>query len=129
EQWCANRIPIRNPKPPRVDAVLPAVLRNRPEADSGAGALRAHACGVVHGRWLSFEKRGVSEHAAVRRSESEHGSSTSLRTVGDRRGVEPGQDLLSSSTIGGGNPKARKAHQALSVARAQIQTSASDPVT
>src|SRR2546423_3407644 len=115
EQRKANRVPIRHPFAPAADSVLPAVLRNRPEADTGADAFRAQPGGVVHGRRLSLEERGVSEHAAVRRDEPANVASAPPRTVGDRGDAQPRQVLLPSTNFGSRDPSVGQAHRAVSV--------------
>src|SRR5205814_5128326 len=61
--------------------------------------------------------------------ESTNGSSTPPRAVGNRGDAQSRQVLLPSTTFGGGNPQVRRTRRAVSAAGAQVQASASDPVT
>src|SRR5262249_42519972 len=84
EQRQANRVSIRYSFAPRADSVFHALLWKRPKADSRAAAFRAQPRGVVHGRRLSLEERGVSNTQQY----DETSQRTLLRLLREQWGIE-----------------------------------------
>ena len=100
EQRRTNRVSVRNPKPPRVDSVLPVVLRDRskriPELELSELTLAV---------W--FMDDGCRSRNAVYLNTQQYdevSQSTVLRLLREQWGIEgafePGQDLLPSPVIG-----------------------------
>src|SRR5581483_7045825 len=90
-QWDASRVSIRDQEPAGPYAVLPAVLRDRSEGGARSGARSTDDGGVVHGRRLQIETRGVPEHPAVRPQEPGEPPAAAARAMVDRRCAESRQ--------------------------------------